>query len=46
MNFIESHFIEIAFILVFISVVNMVSNDENNPVSIKESNVNNQVVCR
>ena len=46
MNFIESHFIEIAFIIVFISIINMTSTAKDNSATINESNVSQKIVCR
>ena len=43
MNFIESHFIEIAFIIVFISIINMISTGKDNSAAINESNVSQKI---
>jgi len=43
MNFIESHFIEIAFIIVFISVMNMISTAKDSSATINESNVSQKI---
>ena len=43
MNFIESHFIEIAFIIVFISIINMISTGKDNSATINESNVSQKI---
>ena len=46
MNFIESHFIEIAFVIVFMSIINIVSDNKDNSESMKGSSAKTQVVCR
>ena len=43
MNFIESHFIEIAFIIVFISIMNMISTEKDSSATINESNVSQKI---
>ena len=43
MNFIESHFIERAFIIVFISIMNMISTGKDNSATINESNVSQKI---
>ena len=43
MNFIESHFIEIAFIIVFISIMNMISTGKDNSATVNESNVSQKI---
>ena len=43
MNFIESHFIEIAFIIVFISIMNMISTAKDSSATINESNVSQKI---
>lgn len=43
MNFIESHFIEIAFIIVFISIMNMISTAKDSSATIYESNVSQKI---
>ena len=43
MNFIESHFIEIAFIIVFISIINMISTGKDNSATVNESNVSQKI---
>ena len=45
MKYIESHFLEITFIVVFLSVVSMVSSNQNKPDQI-ESKVASQILCR
>ena len=46
MNFVESHFIEIAFIIVFMSVVYMTSSEKDKSVTINDLNVSQKIVCR
>ena len=46
MNFIESHFIEIAFIIVFMSVVYMTSSEKDKSVTINDLNVSQKIVYR
>ena len=43
MNFIESHFLEIAFIIVFISIMNMISTAKDSSATINESNVSQKI---
>ena len=45
MKYIESHFLEITFIVVFFSVLNMVSSDTN-VNNQNESKIASQILCR
>ena len=45
MKYIESHFLEITFIVVFFSVINMVSSDTN-VNNQTESKIASQILCR
>ena len=45
MKYIESHFLEITFIVVFFSVMNMVSSDTNINNQ-TESKIASQILCR